>query len=119
MGFRISKTSILVSQPQDFICAATHSAFALSCGEPTLFGSAASSFIQPPISAGSILASNAASRSLPVGGGAAHAVLTVPRAQAERRAATRTLNFMVGSPGRGGTLAASRPRRQGLVSLLR
>src|SRR5690349_4547282 len=98
-----------VSQPQDFIWAATHSAFALSCGDPTWLGSAASSFIQPPISAGSILASNEASRSLPPiplleGGGAAQAVLTAPRAQADRRAATRALNFMMGSPGRGGTL---------------
>src|SRR5258706_9316954 len=63
VGYNTSKVSMCASQPHDWNCASTISAFALLCGDPTWLGSAAMVFIQPPISAGLIEASNRRSRS--------------------------------------------------------
>src|SRR5437867_9565461 len=63
VGYSTSKVSIRASHPHDLNCASTLSAFALLCAEPTWLGSAAMVFIQPPISAGTIDASNRRSRS--------------------------------------------------------
>src|SRR5438552_2206982 len=63
VGYSTSKVSICASHPHDLNCASTLSAFALLWAEPTWLGSAAMVFIQPPISAGTIDASNRRSRS--------------------------------------------------------
>jgi len=80
VGYNTSKVSICASQPHDWNWANTISAFALLCGEPTWLGSAAMIFIQPPISTGSIEASNRFSRSAfdvcAVGGVCAEVALT-------------------------------------------
>src|SRR5688500_12356281 len=87
------KVSILASQPQLLNWASVISAFFLLCGAPTWIGSADMVLSQPPISAGSIWASNFASSAL---SGAAFpaAGSSAATATAARRAVRRERDVM-------------------------